>query len=521
MAETTMEKKPLGFLTFCRTALSWMSLLLLCGLALLNVLRTGWVGMDEAYFWQEAMYWQWDSLLAFAVAGSCMALLFGGLYRLTRRIPVQGLCWMVTAAIFMVGVCWVLVVDFAPRADAQIMAEIAQDWLQQGYSAFAPDEYLFFYPYQMGYGLLLMQMLKLFGPENIRAVQMVHALAAAMCYFFTAQIGLVLFGEKRGRMTLLLGMGFWCAWMFSPFVYGNIPSLMLGLAAIWMQLVWQLRGGSWVWIAGSGAALGASILLKSFSLIFLVGQAILLFLHTLRTHRKAALAWVLALLLCWQGGFGAMRSWAEQKTGQPLNEGVPKIGWIVMGLQGEVDQPVPPGWYNGYQHHLYEDVGYDADRMQQVAQQDLKARLEEFARDPVLAVKFFGQKIQSQWADPTAESLWLCYSGPEPEEPYPPLQEAIFSGGIFWLILHWMNWFQSLVWVCGAGYLLAHRKQVTLEQLLPGLLILGGFLFQLFWEGKSQYLVPYYMLALPYAAAGVYEALCWLRRHLRHRADFA
>ena len=515
MTETTMEKKVLGFSAFCRTSLSWLSLLLLGGLAGMNVLRTVWVGLDGEHFWQEAMYHQRDSLLAFALVGSCMALLFWGLYRLTRRIPVQPLCWIVTAVIFLVGVCWVQAVELEPRADAQIMTEIAQEWLRQDYSAFDPKGYLFFYPYQMGYGLFLMQLLKLFGPENIRGVQMFHAAAAALCYYFLAQIGLVLFGEKRGRMTLLCSLGFWCAWIFSPFVYGNIPALALGLLGIWMQLVWQLRGGSWVWMAGSGAMLGCSILLKSFSLIFLVAQAILLFLHVLRTRRKAALAWVLALLLCWQGGYGAMRVWAEQKTGRPLNEGVPKLSWVAMGLQGEVGQPVPPGWYNGYHSKLYYTVGYDADRMQQIVQQDLKDRLTEFAADPVLAIKFFGQKIKSQWADPTAGGLWLSYTGPAQEGAYSPLKYDIFNGRIYWLMLHWMNWFQSLALVCAAGYLIVRRRQVTLEQLLPALIILGGFLFQIFWEGKSQYLVPYYMLVLPYAAAGLYEGGCWLRSRMQ------
>lgn len=66
-----------------------------------------------------------------------------------------------------------------------------------------------------------------------------------------------------------------------------------------------------------------------------------------------------------------------------------------------------------------------------------------------------------------------------------------------------MNQYQSLIWVCGAWYLWHKRKTLQMEQLLPALAIFGGFLFQLVWEGKSQYILQYFMLALPNGAAGL------------------
>lgn len=58
-----------------------------------------------------------------------------------------------------------------------------------------------------------------------------------------------------------------------------------------------------------------------------------------------------------------------------------------------------------------------------------------------------------------------------------------------------------------------------MEQLLPALAIFGGFLFQLVWEGKSQYILQYFMLALPYGAAGLNEMAAALKtRILRLRS---
>ena len=55
--------------------------------------------------------------------------------------------------------------------------------------------------------------------------------------------------------------------------------------------------------------------------------------------------------------------------------------------------------------------------------------------------------------------------------------------------------------------------------LLPALAIFGGFLFQLVWEGKNQYILQYFMLALPYGAAGLNEMAAALKtRILRLRS---
>lgn len=42
--------------------------------------------------------------------------------------------------------------------------------------------------------------------------------------------------------------------------------------------------------------------------------------------------------------------------------------------------------------------------------------------------------------------------------------------------------------------------------LLPVLILVGGFLFSLIWEGRSRYVYPYLVIALPCVAEGVYYA---------------
>ena len=67
-----------------------------------------------------------------------------------------------------------------------------------------------------------------------------------------------------------------------------------------------------------------------------------------------------------------------------------------------------------------------------------------------------------------------------------------------------MNGFQSLIFLGAAGFaILWFRRQKSIEQSLPMLILLGGFLFHLAWEVKGRYGLFYFVLLLPAAAEGL------------------
>ena len=56
----------------------------------------------------------------------------------------------------------------------------------------------------------------------------------------------------------------------------------------------------------------------------------------------------------------------------------------------------------------------------------------------------------------------------------------------------------------GAGCILfIKRNKWKPEQLVLLLIFLGGFAFHTIWEAKSDYVLPYFVLLIPYAAAGL------------------
>ncbi len=71
----------------------------------------------------------------------------------------------------------------------------------------------------------------------------------------------------------------------------------------------------------------------------------------------------------------------------------------------------------------------------------------------------------------------------------------------------------SLIWC-----LLSWRDRASGASLVPALVFIGGFFFHLFWEAKCQYTIPYFVLLIPYAAAGYGRLTEWISGPSARRA---
>lgn len=70
----------------------------------------------------------------------------------------------------------------------------------------------------------------------------------------------------------------------------------------------------------------------------------------------------------------------------------------------------------------------------------------------------------------------------------------------------WMNVYHSLIFLgLSCFVILRLRQKKRLEETLLLLILLGGYLFHIFWEVKGRYGLFYFVLALPVAAAGIQD----------------
>ena len=83
------------------------------------------------------------------------------------------------------------------------------------------------------------------------------------------------------------------------------------------------------------------------------------------------------------------------------------------------------------------------------------------------------------------------------------------------------NMLQTLIYAGAFLWILLGRRQMSWESLLPGMIVIGGFLFHLVWEAKGQYTVFYFFLLIPYAFWGIREAAHRIRHALYRRLSFS
>jgi len=138
------------------------------------------------------------------------------------------------------------------------------------------------------------------------------------------------------------------------------------------------------------------------------------------------------------------------------------------------------------------------------------------AGHPGYAVAFFYDKLVFQWAredyicfystldfyKERSEAAWSIYRGP--------------AKGIFMYV---MSVHQSIVFLgafvfCAIRLAGCRRKTTTdrtegegeeLTSLILLVTFIGGFLFSMRWEGGARYVMPYFVMLIPYAAEGIRE----------------
>lgn len=191
-----------------------------------------------------------------------------------------------------------------------------------------------------------------------------------------------------------------------------------------------------------------------------MAQIILLILHAARQRRPGMMAWVLVLLVCWQGLDKGAEAWMSRRIGHAMNEGGPMVLTIAMGMQMPEEDTMAEGWFNAYNQDTYRTADYDGELASKRGRQAIAERLEEFRDDPQMALEFYKNKTLSQWAEPTYESLWLSFPMDNvwQDEPLTAFQEAVYQGGLNVLLEGWMNLYQSLVWLWAAIYVAAAAK---------------------------------------------------------------
>jgi hypothetical protein len=295
--------------------------------------------------------------------------------------------------------------------------------------------------------------------------------------------------------------------IFSTFLYGTIPGLCFALWSI-LLFIRYLQTDKWRYIVGVALLLAVSVGLKLNNLILLVAMAIILLAHLLRGKalRRAAALVLLCLLVLPLMNLGKWQY--SLRADKDFGDGIPMLSWMAMGFN---EAPAGPGWY-GYEYTVGNFIAenYDSDAAAENSKAEIKERLDYFGEDPAYAVGFFTDKVLSQWNETTYQSLWnnqvrgqfspktwvAAYACGEGEYTVKALMD-VSAQFIYWGML-----LATVLLLVG---LVRKRPEGGLPEtalyLIP-LFFLGGFLYHALFEAKSQYVIGYVTLMIPYAVWG-------------------
>ena len=174
-----------------------------------------------------------------------------------------------------------------------------------------------------------------------------------------------------------------------------------------------------------------------------------------------------------------------------------------------------PGWYDASCYNIYIDSDSQPDIAAAIGMDKMRQNIQKMAEDPARTITFFWHKMVSTWCDPLYQSIWSGPMQTESQTTYTPLLLSLYGDGKAEDFADMCAKFVSLLLYSGvcAFLFLGGRKERGWE--LVFLYFIGGVLFHLFWETKSQYVYPYVFCLIPFSAFGLWRLMRLAEKRLK------
>lgn len=408
------------------------------------------------------------------------------------------------------GIFLICNIDGTLRADAKAVHEAAQLFSIGDFSELAEGGYLFHRAIQLGittYDRILG--IISFDPRFIFLVNLWMVLGINyLCYRVTDLV----FDHNRevNCLTIILSYMFLPQFFFITFAYGLIPGFLCFMLALYLlQKYFHYHQKKQVVLALIFIALAC--VLKS---NYLIGAIALGLECLVKCVEKRKLSLLLMCVMMGLTPLGAQKILTvayEQESGMKVNGGEPKITYVAMGIN-PMNESVGPGWYDGCNWAWYEDTGFDKALTEQKAIECIQNCVKIYKEDPKRALTFFARKTASMWCEPMYQSVW---SGPREDtgqEVRTSLLQSLYNGGtVERIVCVCMKSYMLLLYGTAIGYLLIkRRKEIAINSIF--IYFIGGVLFHMIWEAKSQYVYTYVFLLIPVCAYMIHILIHKIRR---------
>ncbi len=417
-----------------------------------------------------------------------------------RRIRNLKILTVLATAVLGFGMIWfILYMDLPPIYDQSAVYSAAGRLLTGDFSDWKKGAYFSMLPYQNGMVLMMCPFVAAFGEKAALAIQVCNVPVLFLTYLGLAKISGLLFDEKCGYYTylgLLLTVPMWTQ---VTFVYGTIPEICLSIWAIYLGYKFEKKE-KWRSVIGSGICIMFAILWKSNAEIFMIAVILMLFMQAIRRKKLRMLVGAGVVLTFGLVAVKGAPIAMHFITGEDTMNGIPMTAWLAMGLQ---ESAIAPGWYNEFPMNLYRNVSSDPEVIKGEVWKSFQDSFVLFSEQKDYAVRFFARKLASMWADPAFQFFTTVNTRNLAGTFSYAMKDFFYNGGIMnTLIYLLLDIMQSMYYFGVVLYLLIKGKELKLERGHLIVVFLGGFLFHFIGEAKSHYVVPYYLVLMPYVVQG-------------------
>ena len=392
------------------------------------------------------------------------------------------------------GICLIVMHNNAfLQSDSGNVMDAAYKMFNGDYSVLDFKSYMNANPNNFGLFTTDYLLLKIFKDPSVVATvfRTINLVFGILIYVFLYKITNLLFNNHIVNMNLLLiYLGFNQLVFSSMFVYGNVISYSLSIISVYYLLKY-FKTDKIVYSCIAIITIMLSIFIRKNSLIILIAEVIFIILYIIKSKKLLNIILIPViggLLFLTTTGvekyYGSLVNYDYSKTAMPT------ITWIAYGLN--YDEKTPGRWFDEYDR-IHVANNFETDLIKVEAKQFISKTLDEFAKNPALALDFFAKKFSSSWSDPRYDSFTRSHNSLNPLLETDAFQDSFTC--------YWDSWLTIIS--IALIILLTTRFKFKLEYMLPALCVIGGFLFHFFWEVKALYCYQYVLFLLPYAALGL------------------
>lgn len=397
---------------------------------------------------------------------------------------------------------WVTVSPIEPYWDQLQVYHTALKFLKGDFSAI--DTMFYYRMYVQQFGLILLESLLLNIWQSYQIIQYLNVLFICMIIFLLYRIADHIFHDQTvdficlAETVLFLPMH-----LYVTYVYGDICSVALSLAAVWGVIKWEEKGKIHDFLLALFSAIVATLARKN-TLIPLIAILIVCVIIFLKSLKCKSLIFGIILLIIPLFSTNAVIWGYEMRSGKEIGNGMPAESWIATGMR---EQYGGAGTFDWYGESLWaqspgQSPSEREEYVREISNEYIVQRLEEFRQNPKAMWEFYRYKILEQWGEPSYTSFTM--TGKKATDVGSALTNAVYSEAVFDYACRIFNYFQFTVYFFAFCYaFISLRQKEDIKNVLLLIAVIGGFLFSVLWEAKGRYVIPYVVFLFPYAACGI------------------